>query len=229
MKFRIIYLKNIKNTIAVAILCGFITLTAIYKNNASVYTILPVENKIIIIDAGHGGFDPGKAGVNGEDEKYINLKIAAYLQQYLEESGAVAIITRSTDEALGSSKREDMSERKLIVNESDGDIMISIHQNAFTSGSAKGAQVFYYKNSEEGKRLAEDIQQALCDSLGSTRSAKSNSDYYVLRTTTMPSAIVECGFLSNSDEETKLNTADYQQKTAWAIYKGISDYFNAEK
>ena len=187
------------------------------------------KRPVIVIDAGHGGFDPGKAGVNGEDEKYINLKIAAYLQQYLEESGAIAIITRSTDEALGSSKREDMSERKLIVNESDGDIMISIHQNAFTSGSAKGAQVFYYKNSEEGKRLAEDIQQALCDSLGSTRSAKSNSDYYVLRTTTIPSAIVECGFLSNSDEETKLNTADYQQKTAWAIYKGISDYFNAEK
>ncbi|MEA4973325.1 MAG: N-acetylmuramoyl-L-alanine amidase [Candidatus Metalachnospira sp.] len=227
MKFKTIYLKNIKNRITIGVLCAFIAGIAIYNNNTAVATILPVENKVIIIDAGHGGFDPGKAGVNGENEKTINLKIAEYLQQYLEQSGAVAIITRNSDEALGDSKKADMGERKNIVNNSDGDILISIHQNSFTSQSANGAQVFYYKDSEEGKKLAETVQDSLCTSLGSTRVAKSNSDYYVLRTTEIPAAIVECGFLSNSAEEKKLNDETYQQLTAWAIYKGITNYFNS--
>ena len=123
-----------------------------------------------------------------------------------------------------------MAERKKITNESDGDILISIHQNSFTSGKASGARVFYYKASDEGKKLAEYVQQSLIDTLdkNNNRLAKPNSDYYVLRTTQIPAAIVECGFLSNADEEAKLNTDDYQQQTAWAIYKGIVSYFNGE-
>ena len=190
--------------------------------------MLPVENKVVIIDAGHGGFDPGKTGKSGDNEKNINLKISSYLQQYLEQSGAVVIVTRNADNALGDSKREDMSERRRISNESNGDILISIHQNAFTSGQPSGAQVFYFKTSDEGKRLAEHIQQSLIDTLdkNNKRQAKANSDYYVLKTTEIPSAIVECGFLSNAEEEAKLNTDEYQQQTAWAIYKGIVNYFN---
>lgn len=230
MKFRAIYLKNIKNTVAVAVLCGIITAAGIIDSRRSVSAMLPVENKVVIIDAGHGGFDPGKTGANGENEKDINLKIASYLQQYLEQSGAVAIITRSDDSALGDSKKADMSCRKSIVNDSGGDILISIHQNSFTSKKAAGAQVFYYKTSTEGKRLAESIQQSLIDTVDSenTRAAKPNSDYYVLRTTEIPAAIVECGFLSNPEEEKKLNDDEYQQKTAWAIYKGILNYFNSD-
>lgn len=228
MIFKAIYLKNIKNRVTIGVLCAFIAGAAFYNNNTAVATILPVENKVVIIDAGHGGFDPGKAGVNGENEKIINLKIAEYLQQYLEQSGAVAIITRNTDEALGDSKKSDMSVRKDIANNSNGDILISVHQNSFTSQSVHGAQVFYYKSSEEGKKLAENIQASLCNSLGSERVAKSNSDYYVLRTTEIPAAIVECGFLSNYSDEQKLNDDEYQQETAWAIYKGITNYFNAE-
>lgn len=228
MKSKVIYLKNFKKKVTIGILSAFIVGVAIYNNNATVATILPVENKVIIIDAGHGGFDPGKAGVNGENEKVINLKIAEYLQQYLEQSGAVTIITRNTDDALGNSKKEDMSVRKDIANNSDGDILISIHQNSFTSQSVNGAQVFYYKTSENGKKLADSIQESLCASLGSKRVAKSNSDYYVLRTTEIPAAIVECGFLSNYSEEQKLNDDEYQQQTAWAIYKGITNYFDME-
>lgn len=225
MKSKIIYLKNAKKRLTIGILCAFIAGIAIYNSNSTVATILPVENKVVIIDAGHGGFDPGKAGVNGENEKVINLKIAEYLQQYLEQNGAVAIITRNSDEALGDSKKVDMGERKSIVNDSDGDILISIHQNSFTSQSVHGAQVFYYKESEEGKKLAEALQDSLCTSLESTRVAKPNSDYYILRTTEIPAAIVECGFLSNNAEEKKLNDDTYQQLTAWAIYKGIISYF----
>ena len=228
MKFRAIYLKNIKNTVAIACLCALIAAVGIIEDKRTINTMLPVENKVVIIDAGHGGFDPGKTGKNGDNEKNINLKISSYLQQYLEQSGAVVIVTRNADNALGDSKREDMSERRRISNESDGDILISIHQNAFTSGQPSGAQVFYFKTSDEGKRLAEHIQQSLIDTLdkNNKRQAKANSDYYVLKTTEIPSAIVECGFLSNPEEEAKLNTDEYQQQTAWAIYKGIVNYFN---
>ncbi len=228
MKFRALYLKNFKNTAIIAVLCAIITAAGIIDDRRTVEAMLPVENKVVIIDAGHGGFDPGKTGTNGDNEKIINLKIATYLQQYLEQSGAIAIITRDSDEALGDSKKADMAERKKITNESDGDILISIHQNSFTSGNASGAQVFYYKASDEGKKLAEYVQQSLIDTLDkdNNRLAKPNSDYYVLRTTEIPAAIVECGFLSNTDEEAKLNTDDYQQQTAWAIYKGILSYFN---
>ena len=210
MKFRAIYLKNIKNTVAIACLCALIATVGIIEDKRTINTMLPVENKVVIIDAGHGGFDPGKTGKNGDNEKNINLKISSYLQQYLEQSGAVVIVTRNTDSALGDSKREDMSERRRISNESDGDILISIHQNAFTSGQPSGAQFFYFKTSDKNNK----------------RQAKANSDYYVLKTTDIPSAIVECGFLSNPEEEAKLNTDEYQQQTAWAIYKGIVNYFN---
>ncbi len=157
MKFRFFYFKNIKNILTAAVLCSVITGAGIIDSRRSVQAMLPVENSVVIIDAGHGGFDPGKTGINGESEKYINLKIAAYLQQYLEQSEATVIVTRIDDSALGDTKRSDMTERKNITNSSDGDILVSIHQNAFTSGSASGAQVFYYNTSEDGKRLAENI------------------------------------------------------------------------
>lgn len=228
MKFKALYLKSFKNTLAVILLSSVIVCAGITDSRETVQTMLPIENKVVIIDAGHGGFDPGKTGTNGKNEKDINLKIATYLQQYLEQSGAVVIVTRAEDESLGDSKRADMAERKNITNNSGGDILVSIHQNAFTSGNASGAQVFYYKTSDEGKRLAESIQQSLIDTLDNdnSRLAKSNSDYYVLKTTEIPAAIVECGFLSNAKEEALLNSDEYQQKTAWAIYKGISAYFN---
>ncbi len=227
MKFRALYLRNLKNSPAVVLLSCIMIAAGIADSRRTVHTMLPVENRVVIIDAGHGGFDPGKTGTNGENEKDINLKIALCLRQYLEQSGAVVIVTRIDDEALGDSKKADMNERRSITNNSGGDILVSIHQNAFTSDSASGAQVFYYKTSEDGKRLAEAIQQSLIDTLDSdnSRLAKSNSDYYVLKTTEIPAAIVECGFLSNAREEALLNTDEYQQKIAWAIYKGILSYF----
>lgn len=150
------------------------------------------------------------------------------LQGYLEQAGATVFLTRSTDEALGGGKREDMAERKRIANESKGDILVSIHQNAFPSAKVKGAQVFYHKNSEEAKYLAECLQESLRERLddGNRRQAKENADYYILRTTELPAAIVECGFLSNREEERLLNDEDYQDKLAWAIYCGIAAYFD---
>ena len=150
------------------------------------------------------------------------------LQKYLEQSGAVVLVTRNTDEALDSKKKGDMLNRKNIIDESKADIMVSIHQNSFPQEKVKGAQVFYYGESNNGRQLAESIQKSLIDNLdkNNTRQAKSNTDYYILKKTEIPSAIVECGFLSNSGEEALLNDDEYQEKVAWSVYIGIIDYFN---
>jgi N-acetylmuramoyl-L-alanine amidase len=214
----------------IAIILSGIFYTA-NQEKRSVHNLLPGMSKVVIIDAGHGGWDPGKKGTQGADEKEINLQIAQKLQAFLEQGGATVYMTRTEDEALGTRKGQDMRERKSIINSMEGDILISIHQNAFPQASVKGAQVFYYKNSEKGKKLAETIQESLISFADNDnkRVAKSNNDYYVLRTTEIPAALVECGFLSNSEEEKKLNDEKYQEKIAWAIYLGIMNYFSGDE
>ena len=221
-------MENISIFVLLVIIVSGLYFT-IQKQN-TVETMLPVNSKVIILDAGHGGWDPGKTGTQGDNEKNINLQIAQKLKQYLEQGGAVVYMTRNSDEALGEKKGEDMKERKRIANESEGDIFISIHQNAFPKGSAKGAQVFYHKQSQEGKKLAEEIQKSLKKYVDdeNIREVKENTNYYILKKTELPSALVECGFLSNLEEEKKLNTEEYQQKVAWAIYVGIMNYFEQQ-
>jgi N-acetylmuramoyl-L-alanine amidase CwlD len=201
-----------------------------YKNiQIAVNTMLSVDRRVIVIDAGHGGWDPGKAGTTGKNEKDLNLEIAKKLQMLLETGGATVIIIREEDEALGESKRKDMKERKATAEEAEADMLISIHQNSFPQAGVKGAQVFYYNGSEEGKKLSEYIQARLKSDLDNTnqRQAKANTDYYILKNILVPTALVECGFLSNTNEEALLNTEEYQQKVAWSIYLGIEDYFEA--
>ncbi|MCI9353782.1 MAG: N-acetylmuramoyl-L-alanine amidase CwlD [Firmicutes bacterium] len=228
MKVFSLKMENISIFVLLVIIVSGLYFT-IQKQN-TVETMLPVNSKVIILDAGHGGWDPGKTGTQGDNEKNINLQIAQKLKQYLEQGGAVVYMTRNSDEALGEKKGEDMKERKRIANESEGDIFISIHQNAFPKGSAKGAQVFYHKQSQEGKKLAEEIQKSLKKYVDdeNIREVKENTNYYILKKTELPSALVECGFLSNLEEEKKLNTEEYQQKVAWAIYVGIMNYFEQQ-
>lgn len=162
------------------------------------------------------------------NEKDINIDIAQKLCLFLEEAGADVYFTRSDDEALGQTKSEDMKKRISVVDESNADIMISIHQNAYPSENVKGAQTFYFKGSNGGKALAEKIQASLISALDekNKRTAKENTSYYIIKNTEIPSVIIECGFLSNPDEERKLNTEEYRLKTAWAIFDGIREYFN---
>lgn len=199
----------------------------LYSNRLKAVFSLPTAKKVILIDPGHGGFDPGKLGTTGENEKNINLAISQKLQEYLEQSGSYVILTREADEALANKKNQDLKERKNMANTSEADIMISIHQNSFPKAKAKGSQVFYYNSSKEGKFLAQCIQTKLKEYVdpSNERQIKANTDYYVLRTTKIPSVIVECGFLSNTEEEARLNTKEYQEKIAWALYLGIVDYF----
>lgn len=188
---------------------------------------------VVVIDAGHGGIDPGKVGVAGTLEKDINLAIAAKVKRNLEHQGITVIVTRDGDYGLyseGSSqkKREDMRERMRIINNSGAVLAVSIHQNSFTNSKYSGAQVFYNNNSSESSILARCIQQSLIEYVDNTntRQEKANGDYYLLKNAQIPIVIAECGFLSNASEEKKLNLDEYQEKLAWAIHMGIMKFMS---
>jgi len=188
---------------------------------------MPMSHKIVWIDAGHGAYDPGKVA-GSVLEKDINLAIAVKLQGLLEVGGATVFMTRLDDEALSSTKQGDMHTRRVMANASHADIFVSIHQNSYPQGSVHGAQVFYFNTSDNSRKLAEHIQQQLKEFAGtnSRLQARPNKNYYVLRQTTMPAVIVECGFLTNYNERTRLTQADYQERIAWGIYLGIVQYFD---
>lgn len=189
------------------------------------------EKKTIVIDPGHGGFDPGKVGVGNLLEKDINLKISLILKDLLEAEGFEVIMTRTQDcglysETDSNKKRADMQKRVEIINNSTAVLAISIHQNSFEQESSKGAQVFYHQASEKGKILGETLQETIKTEIadGNHRMAKSNDSYYMLRKTQCPLVIVECGFLSNYEESKLLAQDEYQKKMAAAIVKGIDNY-----
>jgi len=190
---------------------------------------------VVVIDSGHGGNDPGKIGVDGSLEKDINLEIAQKLKQYLEASDVQVVMTRDEDTGLykesdSHKKMADMRARCQLINDTAPTLVVSIHQNSYHEESIKGGQVFYYKNSEKGKRLAEILQQRFDFVLGenNTRKAKANDSYYLLLHVKQPIVIVECGFLSNWEESAKLVTEEYQNRLAWTIHMGIMEYLNTQ-
>lgn len=192
-----------------------------------------IKKLTVVIDPGHGGFDPGKVGVSNSLEKDINLSISLKLKTILEQNDINVIMTREDDRALysesdSSKKAGDLRKRVEIINNSDAVVAISIHQNSFTQESIKGAQVFYYTSSGEGKEYAEIMQEQLKKSLndGNKRVAKSNNNYYLLKKSNCPIVIVECGFLSNYKETALLLDEAYQEKLAWSIHLGILSYIN---
>lgn len=190
----------------------------------------------IVIDAGHGGIDPGKIGINNAKEKDINLEIALKLKEKLEDKGIEIVMTRTEDTGLYSEsstnkKVEDMQERCKLIAEAEPAFTVSIHQNSYITEDIKGAQVFYYGQSAIGKELAETIQESLIAMVDpdNTRAAKANESYYLLKKTTSPTVIVECGFLSNSEEAALLITSEYQDTIVDAIYQGILNYLEANQ
>jgi len=191
------------------------------------------EGPVVVIDAGHGGADPGKVGQSGSLEKEINLSVALKLRELLERDGIQVVLTRETDDGLYSAdaqnkKREDMAARVQRISEAQPEFVVSIHQNSYPTAECKGAQMFYYKGSEESRKLAELLQTSFLNVLqdGNKRQAKENTDYYLLRKTECPIVIAECGFLSNPSEEALLKTEEYQEKVAEALYLGIKQYIS---
>ncbi|WP_035350887.1 N-acetylmuramoyl-L-alanine amidase CwlD [Fictibacillus gelatini] len=198
---------------------------------------LPLTGKIIIIDPGHGGMDGGAVGDGGVIEKDISLNIALKLRDYLQEAGALVIMTRETDRDLADDdtkrisarKTEDLRKRKEIINGSNGDLFVSIHLNAIPSPRWRGAQVFYHPTGKEGEEVSKFIQDEIKRNLENTdRLAKSIDGIYLLRTAKIPGTLVEVGFLSNPTERELLKTEHYQMQVAACIYQGILRYYTNE-
>ncbi len=198
--------------------------------------VVPEKEKIVVIDAGHGGADPGKIGVNDALEKDINLSIALKLKEVLEEKGITVVLTREGEDGLyqeddANKKRADMAKRCEIIAESGCSIAVSIHQNSYHEEAVSGPQVFYYTGSVEGQKLATVIQEELIVQLSPAkeRSAKANDSYYLLKKAVCPIVIVESGFLSNWNEAGLLVTDEYQEKIAQAIADGVEKFLGGDK
>ena len=214
----------------------FMIQTANDNLNKTVLTMsVPVTNRTIIIDAGHGGEDGGAVSSNGVSEAQINLNIALKLQNLLEQSGATVVLTRSDENAiydidkktLRQKKNSDLKNRVKIGNTSSADIFVSIHLNKIDQSQYYGWQTFYKNGNEQGKKLATCIQNNLNGAIQkeNKRTPLKISDVYIIKNVEIPTTIVECGFLSNPEEEKQLQTDEYQNKLAWGIYNGIMDYF----
>lgn len=233
-----------------SLVLGFFLLGVMYHlaHEMSVYTVSDniagpqvvqeekAEEICIVLDAGHGGFDPGKIGVEGQKEAEINLAIAKQVKMYLEANDIKVIMTREGqeglyDESATNKKVQDMKRRIEIMEEAKPFAVVSIHQNSYTEEYVNGAQVFYYEDSREGEMLADFLQEALREYLnpGNRRQKKGNSSYYLLKKTQVPTVIVECGFLSNVQEAKLLSSPEYQDKVAWAIHMGILQYINKNR
>lgn len=192
-------------------------------------------DRVVLIDAGHGGVDPGAVGISKEVlEKDITLAVSKRLQILVEQSGAKAIMVREDDRDLGSAqgllrrKREDLAQRIQLAMDTKSEVYISIHANTFPDARLTGAQTFYHSDSPDGKRLAQAIQQELNAMTKGKRVIKGNQDIYVLKKLDQAAVTVELGFLSNSGEEQLMTTPEYQQRLAVAIFKGLTVYFSQQ-
>lgn len=203
---------------------------------ATVETVtLPVSGKVVVIDAGHGKPDEGAESSKGTTEAQTNLAIALKVQNLLEQSGCTVILTRSDENAiydidsktLREKKISDIHNRVKIGNESQSDIFVSIHLNKIPQQQYDGWQTFYKEGNSDGQKLATLIQNNLNESIEkeNKRVPKPIENIYIINHVEIPTTIVECGFLSNPEEEQKLLEDNYQNKLAWGIYNGIIDYF----
>ena len=231
-------MKTFKETF-ILLTCAFLLLCTISLMTSQPETVSSddihssIKPFTVIIDAGHGGFDSGKVGVDGTLEKDVNLSISKKLAVFLKAADIHVIMTRTEDPGLydkssDHKKRQDMQRRAALMNEATADCIVSIHQNSYPEESIHGAQVFYYTGSKEGKTLASLLQQHLIIGVDpqNHRTEKPNDSYYLLKNVSSPIVIAECGFLSNWEESKKLVDDTYQQKLAWAIHIGILQYLN---
>lgn len=191
--------------------------------------------KRIIIDAGHGLPDGGAIGINGTIESTLNIKIAKKLEKILTKKGYTIIMTRTDEDSISTEgesiavrKKIDMNARLKIINSSDADMFVSIHMNKFSDSTYRGAQVLYSGNYRESEAVAALIQKqlhTLADNKSKRTHLKAPSGIFLLKNSKIPAVIVECGFLSNFDDEKLLQTKGYQNELAKAIAKGIENYY----
>lgn len=192
-----------------------------------------VARKVVVVDPGHGGIDPGVVSKSGVLEKEITLAVARRLAENLGQAGAMVLMTRETDTDLAdpgtvgimARKREDLKRRVALANDNKADLYVSVHVNSFPSPDRRGAQTFVQPGSAESKKAAQFIQAELSRVLKNTVRMPNEVDYFITRNTAMPTVIVEIGFITNEAEEKLLQDPAYQGKVAWAIHAGIVKYF----
>jgi len=212
---------------------GFIS-----KSTTATYS-LPIRSAVVVIDAGHGGRDPGASSAGGLTEEEVNLNIALKLRRLVEQGGGTAIMIREDDSGLYTEggngretrKHEDLTNRHAIINSCGADIFVSIHLDSFPQPQYSGAQTLYQKGDEKSKLLAESIQKELIRVLDNNnrRGAKASDSIFLLKNNNMPGVLVECGFLSNPAEARLLGDDHYQEKIAWSIFVGIVKFMEAEQ
>lgn len=218
---------------------------------ASVYTVyeksrnisvssFPGQDITVVIDAGHGGVDGGATGVDGTVEKNINLSIAKKLKAQLNIMGIKTVMTRTTDTTTADSgkktikqtKTSDLQNRMKLVNETKNSVLISIHQNHYPEEKYSGMQVFYSPNNQASENLAQLIQSATKDYIQPQNDRpikKAESNLYLLYSAKAPSVLVECGFMSNAQENKLLEDEEYQKKLAFCIAVSVNQYINQNK
>jgi N-acetylmuramoyl-L-alanine amidase len=191
------------------------------------------DRYVVILDPGHGGYDPGAISSQGVYEKAINLQIAQKVKEMLRPSGIEVALTREEDidyvpngvKGKTARKQIDLNRRIDMAKEAKADVFVSLHVNATVSGQNSGAETFYHYKSESGKGLAELIQQELIKIPGMNRRIAKPGDFYVIKNTSMPAVVVEMGYLSSVKEQKKLQQSWYQEQLSRAIAKGIANYF----
>ena len=195
-------------------------------------TFQPKPQYTIVIDAGHGGRDGGAVGKTTETtESYLNLQFSLKLKSICEEYGFKVVLTRKDMNGLYSAfasnkKRSEMEKRMEIIESANPDLVVSIHMNSFSNSSARGAQVFYAENFPENEEFAQTVQDALNEKIPNAKKTAKSSDFYVINTTSKPSILVECGFLSNPEEERLLVSEEYQEDFCYVLFYGILSYFS---
>ena len=219
------------------ILSAMLYLTFLANFSAAEASSMPITQKTVIVDAGHGGDDGGAIGIDGTVEKDINLDIAVKLENILKFYGFNVIMTRTQDvmtcddglDSLRKRKISDIHNRFELMRKNPDAIFISVHQNKFEDSSQHGTQVFYSGNDERSKELAEAIQTSVTLTLQRKNDRvvkKSGSGIYLLYHAKIPAVLVECGFISNSDEVKKLKDESYRMKLAILIADGLLKYLS---
>lgn len=200
----------------------------------------PMTVKTVILDAGHGGEDPGAVSdYSGLKEKDVNLNIVMMMKSLLEKDNYNVILTRDSDQLVYGTetknilqkRREDLTRRKKIMDEAGADIVVSIHLNKFPQTKYHGAQAFFPPNSPNSQKLANEIQNSIrlnVDNANDRVALVKKDQIMILKNLKTTTVVVECGFLSNSDEEKNLATQDYQSRLATAIKGGVDNYFKVD-
>ena len=231
----LIFIKK-QNAVLLLVVMAVLVFTAgLAVRTKAVPTGVTLSGRRIVVDAGHGEPDGGAVGPAGVAEQAINLTIARFLQEQLEKAGMEVVMTRQAAEGIydgglstvREKKRSDLYNREKVMNHSDADLFVSIHLNKFSESRYSGPQVFYSPNQPDSEQAATYIQESLISVLSppSRREIKkSTDDIFLLKQAKIPAVLVECGFLSNPQEEALLLDKTYQKKVALAIYQGIVSY-----